>query len=199
MFLSNIIIIIAIISSFIICATIAYERGKKTFDNKLVLPDIGFDCVEDRRNNEYLYKFKEIIFVVYLLLFFLSIMQNKNAVQEYFITIGLLLILKNILFATTVLPDPTQKCVMFSLTNPLRGSCYDLVISSHGILLFSSLFVAINNNIYNTYQTIGSVSIVTAIIYMILSLRQHYTIDIINALAYSFFVNYYVKNTFMTT
>lgn len=53
---------------------------KKTFDNKLVLLDIGFNASKIGGTTNIYINSKEIIFVEYLLLFFLLMMQNGYGV-----------------------------------------------------------------------------------------------------------------------
>ena len=107
---------------------------------------------------------------------------------------GIILFLKNILFISTILPDPSQRCSKFCLSKLYKGSCYDLHISTHSTLLFVSIFVIINNKVYSGDGLVVALLANLIIIYLILSLRQHYTIDIVNALAYSFLVDSFVNS-----
>lgn len=190
-----IIVIILVLVSYITATDMAYDKGKEKFKENEVLPDLGFELIKDRRSNEYLYKVKEIINAIYLIVFILSIIGNKRAIYEYVITVGIILFLKNILFVSTILPDPSQKCTKFCLSKLYKGSCYDLHISTHSTLLFSSIFVLINNKIYDGDNLMAAIFVNFLIVYIILALRQHYTIDIVNAGAYSFFVNSFVNNS----
>jgi len=186
---------ILVFISYLFATSNAYKNGKVYYNEKnIVLPDLGFNFIKDMRNNMCLYKIKEILCLSYLIIFLISIYGNNKAIFEYFISIGIILLFKNILFTATILPDPSQKCSNFSIFKPYKGSCYDLIISTHAVLLFVSLFVIFSNKLYSTIYSILSVITNIIIIYLILALRQHYTIDILNALAYSFLVYYFVSN-----
>lgn len=188
-------IIILVLASYIIATQFSYNVGKNYYsDNNFVLPDLGFNIINDMRNYTSLYKIKETLCLLYIIIFFSLIYSNKKALYEYIITIGLILLLKNILFSCTILPDPSQKCSIFSLSNFTKGSCYDLIISSHSVLLFTSLFVLGFNSIITPIGLILCLLVTILIIYFIFALRQHYTIDIINALVYSFLVFYFTSN-----
>lgn len=180
--------------TYIISTKIAYSKGKELYSNNdIILPDLGFAIIKNLTGELWLYKFKEILFASYIILFFILIYGNSKALYEFILTCGIILLLKNFLFISTILPDPSQKCSLFSLSNFMKGSCYDLVISSHSTILFVSFLVMFYNNIFNIYTLIISIIVILTIIYLIIALRQHYTLDIINALGYSFFVYYFVS------
>ena len=183
-----------VISTYIFSTKLIYNEGKEKLKDQKVLPDFGFDIIEDRRHDKYLYKIKEVLNIFYLFIFFISIYNDKKALLEYVLTVGIILIMKNILFVSTILPDPSQKCKKFCAKKFYQGTCFDLHISSHSTLLFASLFVLINNKICNGNTFLVAIMINMIIVYLILTLRQHYSMDILNALFYTYFVNYYVRN-----
>jgi membrane-associated phospholipid phosphatase len=193
------IIILLMISSYYFATNITYNEGKCYYENNdIVLPDMGFKITDDKRDINSIYKIKELMHTLYVGFFIISIFGNKKALYEYLITCSVILFLKNILFVSTILPDPSQKCSKFNLSMPHKGSCYDLVVSSHCILMFVSLFVIMKYELFNKLIMSGCLLVNALVIYFILSLRQHYTMDIINAFAYSYLINYWVSSEIMT-
>ncbi len=95
------------------------------------------------------------------------------------------------------MPDPSGKCKPFDITKPFNGSCHDLALSAHSISVFLCLIIIFKYNIAGVYKWILA-AMGCVIIYLILSLRKHYTIDIMHAGFYSFFLyaliyNYKIK------
>lgn len=182
--------------SYVTAIDYVHDRGQKYYSDKnITLPDIGFDNVSDKRDNNLLYDIKETINVLYLITFLMLACKSSTAISEFLLTSGVILFIKNILFSSTILPDPSKKCKKYNPSKFCSGSCYDLVISSHATLLFVSLFVLLKNNLVSEYLLFFVfVPMITSVLYIIISLRQHYTIDIINAAILSYFVHYYVSN-----
>lgn len=190
-----IIILILVFACYLMATNVAYTNGKEYYGStNFVLPDIGFNLINDQRDSPILYKVKELLCIGFLIIFLISIYGNKKAIYEYFITIGIILFLKNILFSATTLPDPSQKCNKFNIFSPHKGSCYDLIISTHTTLIFVALLVIVINHLYSLSNTFMVVFINVIIMYLIIALRQHYTIDIINALVYGFLIHHIVSN-----
>jgi hypothetical protein len=172
-----------------------YNAGSEHYkDNDIVLADIGFTMVSDKRDSEELYKMKELAHILYLILFIYMSCDNKHALAEFAISCAIVLLTKNVLFASTILPDPSQKCEKFKLSKAHNGSCHDLVISTHCTLSIISFYTIIRHGIGGNIFAWFSGSYNLWLIYSILSLRQHYTMDILNAIIYGFFVNSYVSN-----
>jgi hypothetical protein len=195
MLINILILIILVIASYFAAMHFAYDEGKKHYsDNDITLPDIGFRVLKDKRSSNKMYDIKESIFITYLILFIFLIRENKTALYEFALSVLIILFLKNILFVSTILPDPSKRCQRASLSKLHKGGCYDLVISSHCVLLFVSLFVILKHCNYNTLTISTVIGIQMLIIYCILALRQHYTTDILNAFFYSFLVCKWVQN-----
>lgn len=188
-------IILLLFITYILSVNYVYDKGFNAFNNnKIVLPDLGFNLINNLTNNIWLYNFKEILFGLYILYFIILINNNYKLIKEFIITCGIILIIKNILFTSTILPDPSQKCTLFNLYNFIKGSCYDLIISSHSVLLFVSLLIIINNKLLDFYKLLTCIIVIFIILFLIIGLRQHYTLDIFNSSFYSIFVYYFVSN-----
>jgi len=188
------IIIGFVIVGYFYATEYVYDVGKKHYeDNDTVLADIGFSAVSDKRHNEDLYKLKELAHILYLILFIYMTYDNKQALVEFAMSCAIVLLTKNILFVSTILPDPSQKCKKFALDKPQNGSCYDLIISTHCTLSIISFYTILRHGIGGNMFACFSGLYNLGLIYSILSLRQHYTMDILNAIIYGFFVSHYVS------
>jgi hypothetical protein len=191
-----ILLIFFVILTYYYATDYVYEIGKEHYDeNFIVLPDAGFKNVSDKRSIKELYTFKECINFAFLIAFVWLALKNGNALMDYGIIIIIILFIKNILFSSTILPDPSGKCKKFSFNNLYKGSCHDLIISTHCTLSFVAFLIILKYEIGGHIFAIMSGAYNILLIYLILSLRQHYTIDIINAMLYGFFVTYFVTNT----
>jgi len=194
-----ILLISIVVLAYYYITDVVFDLGKKCYgDDYVVLPDIGFRWIDDKRNNKNLYTIKELMNFAFLIAFICLTWSNNtahSAITEYIIIVAIVLFIKNILFGSTVLPDPSQKCQKFSLKNPHKGSCHDLVISTHCTLSFVAFLLTLKYGIGgNIFAVIGGVYNMI-LIYLILSLRQHYTIDIINAILYSSLITWIVTKS----
>lgn len=188
-------LIIIITLLYKLTTDIIYQEGYPYYKDKdVILPDMGFKLIRNYQHISLVYKIKEFFTFIIICFFIISNLTNNEIIKEYLINVLVLQIIRISLFTSTILPDPSKKCSCVNLLKLGDGGCYDLVISGHCILLFPIIWIVLQKKLYNSYIRYIIIFINFIIVYLMLSLRQHYTIDIINALFYSFLINSFIKN-----
>ena len=173
--------VICFIKYYIFCQSVYIHNLDCISD--IILPDIGFMLVQDLRSYPLIYIIKETMGLLVMLIFFLG--TETVVLMRMVVCYLTLLMIRNFLFIATIFPDPSGKCTMFDILNPLNGSCHDLVISGHSGIIFIIMLFIFYYDIYPKWMK-AIISIIGIIqIVLILALRQHYTVDILNALFYS--------------
>lgn len=133
----------------------------------------------------------EILHLIPVLYVFFLIFYNMGensilALNKLLKTHGILLVMRSVFFASTLLPDASQVC---SKTLHI-GSCFDLIFSGHCMAIYLSTFT-INKYFkipYSHYLALSVNNLVTTL--LIILCRNHYTIDVIIA----FFMTHYIFN-----
>lgn len=115
-------------------------------------------------------------FFAFVLPFLFGVDVLKTYLQ-YYIVITLLRYIFNIL---TILPKEKQCDDKFSLSNYIFGHCYDKIFSGHFASSFLLSLILFDKKIITSIPLLSAFNIFNAL--LILSLRFHYTIDIIVAI-----------------
>ncbi len=177
---------------YILACNMVYDIGHSHYKSNTNILDIGYKFITDKRSNYTLYAVKEGISIILFILFGIFLcMSEKKLLYEYIITFLIVWIIKSILFSCTILPDPSNQCQKYNIFEPHKGSCHDLIISSHSAFLFIFLIIVFKYDLF-PHMKYGLLALILFILYSIISLRQHYTMDIVHAFFYSLFVNFAV-------
>jgi hypothetical protein len=158
------------------------------------LPDIGFKLTPDLRSyDKKIQILYEIISVIPIGILLYNIYHTKdyNILQAFFIVYFILLLLKCTFYSMTILPDPSNECKYeSSLTlsnlfgNLFTGRCKDLMFSGHFTLVYLSWAFIQHfywNKSNNAVWTAIPYAHIATLVYMMLGLRRHYTIDVVVA------------------
>jgi hypothetical protein len=165
--------------------------------------DVGLDTVSPlydliQQNTPNLQPYRivpEFLHLIPVLTFFLYTFKYLNetsvlALQKMLEIHSQLMLLRCICFSATLLPDSSQMCK----TTTHIGSCYDLIFSGDSTAMFLSTHILrdyfkINKKLYIALQLNNFITS-----FLIITCRNHYTIDVIIALlATNYF--YYRGNT----
>jgi hypothetical protein len=121
------------------------------------------------------------------LISFIAHYRNDNSVSaliSFFLKHGVLMLLRGMLFTSTLLPDSSQMC---SISTHI-GSCFDLIFSGHTTIMYLCTHI-INEYFYisrTVYSLLHLNNLITS--FFIITCRNHYTIDVLIAMIMTHFV-----------
>jgi hypothetical protein len=177
-----------------------YDAGNDFYDDKnIYILDNCFKILPDLGNNKNIVLTKKILFMSTIMYFLFIVYKNDNRnaiINEYIKTVSIVVLIKSCLILFTIIPNPpSSKCKKLNIFNPLKGSCHDLLISTHSVLLFSIVFTLLHYTKKMDHKLFPFYIAIPSIIILMLSLRQHYTCDVLNALFYCYFVNFFINKS----
>lgn len=125
--------------------------------------------------------------------------KHYNVAFDFIKLLGMILIIKGISFYFTLLPDSSQKCDLSNMFKSQKG-CNDLLFSSHiTVQLLSILYILYYTRFGKGMSTNSNRLLISTIpinAYLILALRDHYSIDILYALIVTYGMFYFNHTCF---
>lgn len=166
----------------------------KNVDNTITINDIIHNAVPP-----VLEKYDHYIDIAYILIAFLFIMYtlyiNRPLILiDFLIIYFLALVILKILSLSTVLPDCSKKChIKHNGVYQIFGQCNAYIMSGHFTALLLMLYLIhpyISKTLLFTF-----IAIATTYAFFIVSVRNHYTIDIIISI---FVVDFLYRRVFLS-
>ena len=181
------IVLFAILHSF--CYRILEKQAVYTQNTEPITPttkiyDIGHRYLPNLSKINFI---SDLFVFVYLIPLFLF--PNKNMIEEFIIYFLCVFVIRDIIMVSTVLPKD-KSCQLHNqkLKYFYHGSCYDKVVSGHFSVVMLLSFLYYKYNIVSNVQLLVILNIINA--FLIVSVRNHYTVDIILAVFVSAVVIY---------
>lgn len=159
------------------------KRAEKYFNDRIknnkttpTVYDIAHKFLPNYYEYEYLHNYLIFILSIPLIIY-------PKLLYEYLSYFIVILFIRIFMISWTVLPK-YKKCSIDNTTG-INGGCYDKIFSGHfsSILLITLLYLKYD---MISFDTLMIINIINALI--ILSLRSHYTIDVIVAFFVTMFV-----------
>lgn len=175
---------------------LSYETYKIGMEIDLIKKEPLYDIIQVKVPNLQPYRYiPEVLHVVPVigLIGFIAHYRNKNSLDalcHFLSNHAILMLLRSIFFSSTLLPDSSKMCAVSTHI----GSCFDLIFSGHTTIMYLCTFI-INQYFYisrTVYFLFHLNNFITSL--LIISCRNHYTIDVLISVILTYLVFYHRKN-----
>lgn len=177
---NTIIIPVILFSTNVFFQYMVHEQGSNFYNDRIQkqktrpkVYDIGAKYLPNLSNNQ------NLEYLAHGLAFIFPFIFGSVVRNEYFNYIPILFLIRSLFISITILPKEKQ-CddSKFKLSNLFFGHCYDKIFSGHYVTICLVSLILMNNKMINILTFI-IINLSYAI--LILSLRFHYTIDLVVA------------------
>lgn len=167
---------------YLVSLRYVYNTGKNFYKNKE--DQRIYDVAHKHLPNYFHYKFLKDVWLLILLWPCFTADNPKEIMREIFGFALVLVVLRSFTTAVTILPKTDSRCDSENRINWM-GSCYDCIFSNHTAIGFIITLILLKNEVF-TLQSLFLFNFIN--IFLILSTRSHYTVDVIFAIIVTLFV-----------
>lgn len=167
---------------YLVSLKYVYNTGKNFYKNKE--DQRIYDVSHKHLPNYFHYKFLKDLWILLLLFPIFLSDHPKLILREIFGFAVVLVVLRSVTTAVTILPKTDSRCDSENRINWM-GSCYDCIFSNHTAIGFVVTLILLHNDVL-TLPALFFYNFIN--ILLILSTRSHYTVDVIFALIITLFV-----------